>query len=152
MQRRLRRLASLDREQRRVFFASLALVPLVQIGLRVVGFRRVARVLTTRSSGAAGVQSVPRARAAADAVSLVAGRSVIGARCLGRSLVLWFLLRRRGIDAELVLGATAPEDGRLPAHAWVEVGGEPVNDAADVRERFGSFGLRLPRLAERGTP
>ena len=33
---------------------------------------------------------------------------------------------------------------------WVEVAGEPVNDALDVRERFGSFGLQLPRLTEDG--
>jgi hypothetical protein len=87
------------------------------------------------------------ARASAEAVGIVAGRPVIGARCLGRSLVLWFLLRRRGIDAELVIGADLPQDGALPAHAWVEVAGEPVNDAANVRERFGSFDLDLPRLA-----
>jgi hypothetical protein len=30
------------------------------------------------------------------------------------------------------------------------VAGEPVNDAFDVRERFGSFGLQLPRLTEDG--
>lgn len=76
----------------------------------------------------------------------MAGRSVVGAPCLGRSLVLWFLLRRRGVDAELVIGAEAPRGGELPAHAWVEVAGEPVNDALDVRDRFGSFGLQLPRL------
>jgi hypothetical protein len=78
----------------------------------------------------------------------VAGRQIVGARCLGRSLVLWFLLRRRGIDAELVIGAEAPRNGSLPAHAWVEVSGEPVNDAPDVRARYGSFELELPRLSE----
>lgn len=81
---------------------------------------------------------------------MVAGRSVVGARCLGRSLVLWFLLRRRGIDAELVLGAVANGTSEFLAHAWVEVDGKPVNDTPDVRERYGSFGLQLPRLVEPG--
>ncbi len=61
-------------------------------------------------------------------------------------MVLWFLLRRRGVDAELVVGTLAPTDDDLPAHAWVEVDGVPVNDDSDVRDRYGSFGLRLPRL------
>ena len=81
-------------------------------------------------------------------MNLVAGRAVVGARCLGRSLALWFILRRRGIDAEFVIGADAPQRGELQAHAWVEVAGVPVNDAPDVRKRFGGFDLRLPRLVE----
>lgn len=152
MRRRLRRLRSLNGAQWRVLLASLALVPAVQIALRAVGFTRTAGLLADRSARTPGTANVASARAAAEAVGLVAGRSVIGARCLGRSLVLWFLLRRKGTDAELVLGAEAPTGGLLRAHAWVEVDGEPVNDTADVRQRFGSFGLRLPRLADPDTP
>ena len=59
-------------------------------------------------------------------------------------------LRRRGIDAELVIGAGGLENGARPAHAWVEVNGEPVNDQPDVRVRYGSFGLQLPRLTKAG--
>jgi Transglutaminase-like superfamily len=45
-------------------------------------------------------------------------------RCLRRSLVLTSLLARRGISAQLVIGArTAPE---FLAHAWVEHEGNPV--------------------------
>jgi hypothetical protein len=45
-------------------------------------------------------------------------------RCLRRSLVLTRLLARRGISAQLVIGArTVPE---FLAHAWVEHEGNPV--------------------------
>jgi len=108
-------------------------MPLVQLSLRVRGFTRTAGMLASHSQRRAGPADPPDAPP-----------------CLGRSLVLWFLLRRRGIDAELVIGAGTPRGGELPAHAWVEVAGEPVNDAFDVRERFGSFGLQLPRLTEDG--
>lgn len=131
---------------------TLALLPLVRVSLRTRGFRWTTMVLTRLSDRAAVAEDVDRARRDAEAVAVVAGRPVVGARCLGRSLVLWFLLRRRGIDAELVIGAERAEAGRLPAHAWVEVAGEPVNDAPDVRERFGSFDLRLPRLAAPHAP
>jgi hypothetical protein len=148
MGRRLSLLRALTREQWRIVLESLLLLPGVRLSLRVRGFTRTAGVLASRSQRRAVPADPREARPLGEAVGLVAGRSVVGAQCLGRSLVLWFLLRRRGIDAELVLGAGAPRDGQLPAHAWVEVAGEPVNDALDVRERFGSFGLQLPRLTE----
>jgi hypothetical protein len=147
MHRRIARLRSLRKEQWGVVLASLVLLPAVQLSLRLRGFKRTAGTLAAHSARRAVPARASDARGAAEAVGIVAGRPAIGARCLGRSLVLWFLLRRRGIDAELVIGAGIPRDGELPAHAWVEVAGEPVNDAANVRERFGGFDLNLPRLA-----
>jgi hypothetical protein len=146
MRHRLVRLASLSTEQWRVVVASLGLVPAVLISLRLRGFKRTAGTLAVRSNRPAVPAEPAQALPTADAVGLVAGRSVIGAGCLGRSLVVWFLLRRRGIDAALVIGAAEPRGDDLPAHAWVEVAGQPVNDVPDVRERFGSFDLQLPRL------
>ena len=57
--------------------------------------------------------------------------SVRPAACLSRSLTLWWLLRRRGIESQLRLGVRKGEQG-LDAHAWVELAGQVVNDAADV--------------------
>ena len=99
------------------------------------------------SHGTAGSPDLVRSRRAAMAVAVVASRKVVGAPCLARSLVLWFLMRRRGVDAEVVIGAEMPGEGPLFAHAWVEVLGEPINDEPNVRERFGSFGVQLPRLS-----
>jgi hypothetical protein len=147
LQRKVARLRGLSAAQWRIVAASLALLPAIQLSLRLRGFGWTARQLAARSTGAPRAPIVQEARSAAEAIALVAGRRVVGARCLGRSLLLWFLLRRRGIDAEVVIGAQAPQKGILSAHAWVEVAGEPVNDVADVRERFGSFEVALPRLA-----
>jgi hypothetical protein len=44
-----------------------------------------------------------------------------GGTCLTRSLVLCRLLRRSGVDAEVVVGTTRPGE-RLEAHAWVRAG------------------------------
>jgi hypothetical protein len=62
-----------------------------------------------------------------------ATRRVLGilpsdSRCLFRSLTLLCLLERRGIPQMLVL-AVRPRP--FSAHAWVEVGGEPVLPDAD---------------------
>ena len=141
------RVRRLTRQQWPVVVQTAALLPAVKLSLWRRGFGPTAGLLARRSDGPIVPRDAGTAERAADAVALVAGRPVVGARCLGRSLVLWFLLRRRGIDADLVIGAAPPRDGTLPAHAWVEVAGAPVNDRSDVREQFGSFGLQLPRLS-----
>jgi hypothetical protein len=53
--------------------------------------------------------------------------------CLQRSSVVVTLLRRHGIQAEMVIGAQ-----RLPlkAHAWVEVDGRVVNDKPEVQTDY----------------
>lgn len=127
---------------------SLVLVPAVQAALGRWGFGRTSRVLGRLSQGQEQQGGTVDAHRLAEAVGLVAARPVIGARCLGRSLVVWFLLRRRGVDARLVIGASAPTSGGLAAHAWVEVDGRPVNEAEDVGERFGRFDrARAPAVA-----
>lgn len=55
--------------------------------------------------------------------------------CLPRALCLKLLLERQGRRPELRLGVRRASD-RLEAHAWVELGGRPVGEAADVLERF----------------
>jgi hypothetical protein len=53
--------------------------------------------------------------------------------CLQRSAATTRLLRRHGIQAEMVVGAR-----QLPfkAHAWVEVGGTVINDKPYVSEQY----------------
>ena len=147
VKRRFRRLLSLSRSEWCWLAQSLVLVPAVAASLRVKGFGPTVRWLGDHSSGPARPEDLEIARSMGRVVNMVAARKIIGTLCLGRSLALWFLMRRRGFDGELVIGAEPVRNGVLPAHAWVELGGIPMNDAADVRDRFGSFGLRLPRLS-----
>ena len=55
------------------------------------------------------------------------------ALCLQRSFVTTYLLRKRGLAAEMVLGAQ-----KLPfkAHAWVEVDGRAINERSNVRATY----------------
>jgi hypothetical protein len=48
--------------------------------------------------------------------------------CLERSLVLRRLLAKRGLDTELCIGVRKERE-TLQAHAWLEKGGEVVNDS-----------------------
>lgn len=64
--------------------------------------------------------------------------------CLERSLALWWLLRRNGIEAELQIGAQT-SGKEFAAHAWVEWDGMVLNDSPDVRKRYSPFGTRPAR-------
>jgi hypothetical protein len=59
-------------------------------------------------------------------------------QCLVRSLVLQWMLARRGIASTLRLGVRR-ENGRMFAHAWVERAGEPVNDSAELVRDYAAF-------------
>lgn len=82
---------------------------------------------------------------AADAAS-----NAIGVTCVPRSLGLAWLLARRGLAAEVCLGA--PRNGRrFPWHAWVELNGHPLGSASakpgDPQEPAFELICRLPREA-----
>lgn len=55
------------------------------------------------------------------------------AMCLQHSAVVTCLLRRRGVPAQMVLGA---QEFPPKAHAWVEVAGTVVNDSQQVKTRY----------------
>jgi hypothetical protein len=55
------------------------------------------------------------------------------ALCLQRSFVTTYLLRKRGVAAQMVLGAQ-----KLPfkAHAWVEVDGRAINERSNAQATY----------------
>ena len=126
-----RKFLGLSPAERRLFLAAALLLPAVALALRLVGLRR---------SQAALARLAPRGRPAAPGRAADAARMVLAASrhapcradCLRRSLVLWWLLRRAGLDAELRIGVRK-QDGQLEAHAWVELGGRPLEVWADER-------------------
>jgi len=58
--------------------------------------------------------------------------------CLEQSLVLWWLLRRRGIEAALRIGARK-DSNRFEAHAWLELNSQVLNDASAEHRHFVPF-------------
>jgi len=134
-------------DERRLLVVALVWLPMVQIGLRMVGYRRMRQLLSrlvpnTPALPEVGYRTESRtlenARRVGRMVNIAAGRRPLRATCLARSLLTWWLLRRWGIAGTVVFGV--PVTGlAFAAHAWVEVAGVVVNDAPDVRERFGGL-------------
>jgi hypothetical protein len=120
------------------------LLPLIALVLRLTGLLRSQQVLSRfvpRRFDLKTWQSeaeLAEARRISQLVSVATKHGVYPATCLSRSLVLWFLLRREGIEGSLCLG-TRKEAGRFEAHAWVELAGVVLNDSEDVRLRYAAF-------------
>ena len=64
-----------------------------------------------------------------------AGSRLPGVHCLARSLALRWWMRSSGIDAECLIGVRN-QDGRIDSHAWVEVGGRPVDETPEIVARY----------------
>ena len=58
--------------------------------------------------------------------------------CLEESLVLWWLLGRRGIASQLRIGIRK-EDAKFEAHAWVELEGAALNEPEARHHHYTPF-------------
>ena len=113
-----------DASATRILWAAV-LLTLVRIALGVLGFDRTIRLVRRlgRRQQRDQIQDVELAGAA---YVVAAGAAFVpNARCLERSLVLFFQLKRDGVPVVLRLGAIAYP---FAAHAWVEYDGQPVNE------------------------
>lgn len=139
-----RQFRSLPPFQRKLVFRAMAFLPLTEAGLRVLGFSRWKALIERLSSSdpreriedagvqSAVVESIARAARSAEVHGFTAPN------CLERSLTLWWLLRRHGIEAELRIGGRK-NGSRFEAHAWVESGGAVVNESPEVHDHYARF-------------
>jgi hypothetical protein len=142
--------------ERWLVLRALLLLPLLTLGVRLVGYQRVRGCLAWTLPLIPPTVYSCRDASAEIAQAMMIGRLVNGAargglfraNCLSRSLLVWWLLGRQGIVSEVVIGAQV-EQGEFRAHAWVQCQQRVVNDRPDVAERFHPFALpaRLRRLA-----
>ena len=113
-------------------------VPTTRVALLVAPWRVVSRAFE-----AARVQSEApdwdRARAAVWAVEAVSRRALRDRPCLTQALVARHLLRRRGVETSLEIGAVRGDDGALQAHAWLEHNGRVVIGGAGSPGEYARF-------------
>jgi hypothetical protein len=102
----------------------------IAIGLRCRGFQTVAGWVPAQTREAREGDLAYAVRYA-DIVAWAARRLPFQTRCLARSLALHWWLRTEGVPSDLRIGVR--KDGHdLAAHAWVVVGGIPVDGPSAV--------------------
>jgi hypothetical protein len=118
----LRKLADLSSVERRWLIKVALLLGTIRLGLRLLGFRTLWRLLShARPTLVGGVaHQSDSAERIAWAVT-VAGPYVLDDKpCLAQALAAHLLLVRRGFPAQLRVGVARGERGQVEAHAWVE--------------------------------
>ncbi|HLJ40594.1 MAG TPA: lasso peptide biosynthesis B2 protein [Candidatus Acidoferrales bacterium] len=137
------RFCDLSGRERRDFFLGLLFLPIVVTWLRVSTFRSVQHALEKWHGDALTNQrddtgALAESQSASRMLDAASRRGIVRGNCLSRSIALWWLLRRRGIPAQLRIGARKIGN-QLEAHAWIEVAGHAINDSDDVQTRYAPF-------------
>jgi hypothetical protein len=140
---RWQKFRELSPPQRRLATAAFFALPLVEIGLRVLGTSRLLRLLERTVPEPQGPlrESSDQHEAAKDAarvIAAVARGGVVRSTCLRRSVFLWWILRRRRVACDLRLGVRR-EAERVLAHAWVESGPIAFERGDETGRTFEAF-------------
>ncbi len=136
----LTKLKSLSPIEWQILIASSVLLPLVALSLKLVGFKRtqvfIGDPISIHAKAFSPKPKMPvLARKIARMVLVAAKHGFHRSSCLEKSLVLWWLLKRKGIDAQLRIGVQK-EDSVFAAHAWLELDGKVLIDSEDTVQRY----------------
>ena len=140
-----RRFRSLTGIERRTVLEAAAAMTATWLGMRVAGssfckaaLSRVGRMADGNANAANRASDLETANRLARLQIATARNLFFPTNCLDRSLALCWMLRRRGMPAELRIGARK-EAKQLEAHAWVEVGRVVLNDFGEAHLHFAPF-------------
>ena len=116
-------------------------IPLVVLSLRVSGLRRTqSRLAKINRLKLPPTIDFEAARRFARIVNIAGNYGLRQPNCLQRSLVLWAILRRHQVDAQLRIGVAPPQgDDGLLFHAWLELGNEVINARPDIPDLYRPF-------------
>jgi hypothetical protein len=114
-----------------LFLMMLVGLPVVATSVHLAGYARTRRWLErsspnigdARTTSAANFAS---ARQLANLAAIAGRRGLVTATCLRQSLLVYWLLRRRGLAPELKLGVRK-QGAVVDAHAWVELDGKSLD-------------------------
>lgn len=116
-----------------------AALQLIHAALGLFGYQRTHKWLKRHSRHAAVRAASPADLRMANRLvhlAAIAGRhGPISATCLRQSLLLYWLLRRRGLQPCLRLGVRKQAEA-LDAHAWVELEGQPLSRTPIQHQAF----------------
>jgi hypothetical protein len=144
---RVRKFLQLSTSEKQMLFQGLLLLPVFAVVLRLWGEHCLVTALGESIPPTFNPErgiALQQAHTAARMVALAARYGPYRANCLKRSVVTYWLLRRRGIDCELRIGVRKESD-EIEAHAWIECLGQPLNEGADVHQRFSPFDRMVPQ-------
>ncbi|MEO9635797.1 MAG: lasso peptide biosynthesis B2 protein [Parasphingorhabdus sp.] len=117
----------------------IVLVPITELCLRTIGLKSTWQALNATTNNKPQRSNVPRSEVLQSLASLKQAMQItpMENKCLARSLVFWWQLKRKGVNATLNIGVSKKKI--FKAHAWLEIDGQILNAGKHVRERYKSI-------------
>lgn len=113
--------------ERRSLVALALALPLVDIAVRSAGLKRTQAGFSWLNRKirfrACSDDDLACAHRLAELAAIAGNHGFYSITCLRQALLVQHKLRRRGLDAQLRIGAIRNADGSLQAHAWTELEG-----------------------------
>lgn len=138
----LDRFLSLTGAERKIVLEAATALPAAWLGLRIIGLdickAEVARSVASKHSNSDGATAFESAQKVARLELATARHLFFRTTCLEQSLVLCWMLRRRGMNPSLRVGARKDSE-IFEAHAWVELNGTVIGDAGGEHQHFEPF-------------
>jgi hypothetical protein len=141
---RLRQVNDLSFVDKKLLFLATLALPAIAFSLQNLGYKKTKTILSRLLPAAPAFHSHPNHQMSialnfARIIDITARHSIYKANCLKQSLLLWFLLRRQSIPAEIKFGIPKAKPYEFSAHAWVECYGQPLIDSRESLEIFSMF-------------
>jgi Transglutaminase-like superfamily len=130
---RLRKFLELSAAERRLLLSAFLLAAAVRLGLWLLPFRALQRLLSQTIRGPVHARNDHQTSSESIAWAVcAASRYVPQATCLTQAITTQVLLTLHGHVAHLRIGVAKNKNGTLEAHAWVESQGRVVFGGADL--------------------
>lgn len=130
------RLVQVDWRERGMLAEAVALLVAARLRIAMQPFRKIAKTLGTfvpstdpriaRARAPGPADQVRTARDVGWAVTRAANHVPFKAVCLPQAMAAHTMLKRRGIDSVMHLGARRTEEKPIDAHAWLDAAGVEV--------------------------
>ena len=122
---------------RTILITALILLGLVRLGLWLLPFQRLQRLLAQISN--INPQNQNNNQTSINKIIWAvetSSRYLPGVKCLARALTAQALMSRHGYSCQLRIGVAKGESGKLEAHAWIESQGKVVIGSLADLSRF----------------
>ena len=146
---RLQKLFALTPNQWYLLISALILLPIIRLSLYLFGFKKTYNkilIFCINDQFRTDFDSAQflEAQTVARMIDIAAAHGLHQANCLTRSLLLILVLKKQNIPCQLMIGAYEQKNidkNDFEAHAWVESGGNVLNDQSNISTRFKAFPL-----------
>jgi len=144
MNNKLQKLKELSLQEWWLLLVAVIMLPVVALLLGLAGYNRTRNLLSKFIPEGAGYKF--RQQPEADEAKIVARMVSVAVRsiplrinCLRQSMVLWWLLARRGLVSEIRFGIKKEPEDEFGAHAWVEFNGINLCDSEVLQRQVSAF-------------